>query len=236
MSDKKQEQQEVAPAVNVDELLPQLSNKNSDYVFKLRKFLKEDGADDEKEHAVLVEFLPKILKDQREGKPATTVYGAPSELAQRILNAPKPVKKQPFWIETVDLGLSFLAIFAVMYGLMSFFAKNKSQASSGGFVSLLLMSFVAAFVFTYYSRWMDMPKGKRPNLFLLIIAGMALIVLVSLGATWLTVHGNTFLTAQLPAVGQFIVAILAYGGHFFLKRKYHLRNLFQAAPRTTNRK
>ena len=235
MSDKKQEQPEVAPAVNVDELLPQLSNKNSDYVFKLRKFLKEQGADDEKEHAVLVEFLPKILKEQREGKPATTVYGAPSELAQRILNAPKKVKKQPFWIETIDLGLSFLAIFSVLYGAMAFIAKSKSQQASGGLVSLLLMSFVAAFVFTYYSRWMDMPKGKRPNLFLLIIAGMALIVLVSLGATWLTVNGHTVITDQLPPVGQFIVAILAYGGHFFLKRKYHLRNLFQAAPRT-NRK
>ncbi len=235
MSDKKQERPEVAPAVNVDELLPQLSNKNSDYVFKLRKFLKEQGADDEKEHAVLVEFLPKILKEQREGKPATTVYGAPSELAQRILNAPKKVKKQPFWIETIDLGLSFLAFFSVMYGVMSFFVKSKSQQVSGGLVSLIMTAFIAAFVFNYFNRWMDTPKGKRPNLFLLIIAGMALIALASVGATWLTINGHTIITDQLPAVGQFIVAILAYGGHFFLKRKFHLRNWFQAAPRT-NRK
>jgi len=235
MAEKKQkkEAQEQAPVVIIDELLPQLSNKNSDYVFKLRKFVKEAGATDAQEQAILVEFLPKILKDQHEGKPAAQVYGAPSVLADHILKSPgkKQGDKQPFWIETADLGFSFLAIFAIIYGAMSFFRKNASQDASGGFLSLLLMSFFAAFIFTYFNRWMDMDKKKRPNAFLIAIAGIASVLVVSLVSVWLTANVDTIFTRQLPAIAQFVLAAVAYGCHFFLKRHFHLRNLFQAVPK-----
>mgnify|MGYP004467316797 CR=1 FL=1 len=231
MAKKTQEEQPVVPEVNLDEELPKLSNKNTDYVFRLRKFLKENGVDDARETEMLKELIPAILKDQAAGKPANTVYGSPSVLATRLINAPKAKPKpQPFWIETSDLGLSFLAIFSVIYGAMALISKNASQASSGGFFSLVLMSFVAAFVFTYYNRWMDMEKSKRPNLFLLIMAGIALVILGSMLASWLTTI-NTPLTATMPAWAQFVVAVLAYGGHYFMKRHFNLRNLFQPASR-----
>ncbi|WP_155287345.1 DUF1129 domain-containing protein [Lacticaseibacillus zhaodongensis] len=216
--------------VDVNELLGQLTKKNADYVFKLRKFLKDNGADDEKEQEILGEFLPKIVEEQKSGKPANQVYGSPSVLANNLLHAPKPKQHHNFWLETLDLGLSFLAIFAVIYGAMHYFAKNASQESSGGLLSLVLMSFVASFVFNYYNRWTLMDKEKRPNLFLIIIAGMAIIVVVSIVSTWLT-SVNTIVTAPLPPIGQFIVAAAAYAGHFFLKRIYHLPNLFQAATK-----
>lgn len=235
MADKNQEQPK-QPVVNVDELLPQLSNKNSDYVFKLRKFVKEQGVSDEKEEAILQDLLPKILVDQRAGKPASSVYGAPSVLASNLLQAPKQTAaKQPFWLETIDLGLSFLTMFSVIYGAMAFFAKNASQDASGGFLSLLMMSFFAAFVFTYYNRWMEMDKAKRPNLFLILLAGVSMIILVSVASTWLTMNVDTFLTRQLPPVAQFVVAALAYGTHYYLKKKYHLRSLFMATPRKTTK-
>lgn len=235
MAEKKQnkEAQEQAPAVNIDALLPELSNKNSDYVFKLRKFVKEAGATDAQEQAILEEFLPKILQDQHEGKPAAQVYGAPSLLADHILKSSgkKQGDKQPFWIETIDLGFSFLAIFSLIYGVMSFFAKNSKQDASGGLLSLILMSFFAAVVFTYFNRWLDMDKKKRPNMFLIIIAGVASVLLVSLVSVWLTNNVDTIVTRQMPAIAQLIVAALSYGAHFYLKRRFHLRNMFQTAPR-----
>lgn len=230
---RKKKQEETAPEpkpVDVDALLGQLTKKNSDYVFKLRKFLKDNGADEIKEHDILTEFLPKIVEEQKSGKPANQVYGSPSVLALNLLHAPKPKQKHNFWLETLDLGLSFLAIFAVIYGAMSFFAKNASQESSGGLVSLMLMAFVASFVFNYYNRWTLMSRDTRPNLFLIIIVGMVIIVAVSLLSTKLTTV-KTPITESLPATGQFIVAIAAYAIHFFLKRYYHLPNLFQAAPK-----
>ncbi|KRM55643.1 DUF1129 domain-containing protein [Lacticaseibacillus sharpeae] len=231
---KKQEAQPVVE-VNLDEELPKLSNKNADYVFRLRKFLKEEGVDEARETEMLQELIPAILKDQAAGKPANTVYGSPSVLADKLINAPKQAPAaQPFWIETTDLAFSFLAIFSLIYGAMGLFAiwRHKTiTQNSGGLLSLAIMSFVAAAAFTYYSRWAEKPKNDRPNGFLTAAVFFALIIVGSFFTTWLT-GINTPITASMPWWGQFILAVVAYGAHFFMKRKYNLRNLFQAAGAT----
>ncbi|WP_054777324.1 DUF1129 family protein [Lacticaseibacillus saniviri] len=55
------------PQASVDELMTQLSKKNDDYVFKLRRGLEEHKVPEAKQEAVLAELLPEIITAQNKG-------------------------------------------------------------------------------------------------------------------------------------------------------------------------
>ncbi|WP_054750268.1 DUF1129 domain-containing protein [Lacticaseibacillus thailandensis] len=213
-------------------MLAQLTKKNAEYVVKFRRSMKDSGADDAKETAELKKMLPEMLKGQREGKPAVQLFGPAVERGNKVASsktAVDPIQQQPFWISTADLGFTFLAIFAVLYGLIGSFSK-VSGSQGGGFASLVIMSFVAALVFTYYTQWSLTPKGERPKFWFIAIGGIILIIFASLASSYLTVV-KSFLTSPMNNWGLFILAVVAYGIHYLLKSRYHLRSFFAPLPR-----
>lgn len=234
MAKKEPAAEEAAPLVDVDELLGQLTKKNDEYVFRLRKILTDSGWPEQKQRDMLANLLPEMLEGQRQGKPATQLYGPPTAKADAILKAPKPRPVVPLWLSAGDLTLFFLAIFCVIYGLLATFGGKNMQAGSG-ILSLAIMSLMAGILFAYFNQWNTLPKDKRPKTWVLLLAGVALILLGSVAASVLSAIKSP-VTQASPWPAYLVVAVVAYASHYYLKRRYQLPGLLAAPPANQQKK
>jgi len=215
---------EPQPTVNVDELLGQLSKKNDDYIFKFRRELNEHQIPEAQQEKILAEMLPEMLTAQHQGKPATQLYGPVTVKAESIINAPKPVKKQPYWLVATDMSLFFLSLFGLVYGIGAYL-NPKNSSSTGGLVSMLVMAIMAGFVFSYYNEWTRAPKDSRRPLWQILIGAMIFILVAS------TISGalagiKSPITSNMNWIADAVVAIIAYGAHWLMKRQFGLRGIF----------
>ncbi|KRK74041.1 DUF1129 domain-containing protein [Lacticaseibacillus nasuensis] len=222
----KETKEEQVIEVDVDALLGELSKKNDEYVFKLRRILTENGYSEDKQRDILANLLPDMVQAQHEGKPANQLYGPVTVEADHIMHAPKPAPKVPFWLSATDLSLFFMSMFCLIYGFMAYFSSTAKQMQQGsGILSLLVMSIMAGVMFSYFNTWNRLPKDKRPKTWILLLAGVALILVFSFLSSVLVLIKSPLTSAMAwPVYGVF--AVLCYGAHFFLKRKYKLPGLF----------
>ncbi|WP_461224805.1 DUF1129 domain-containing protein [Lacticaseibacillus suihuaensis] len=215
------EQQPVEETVDVDALLGQLTNKNNDYVFKLRRILTEHQWSEEKQRRTLAKLLPEMIEAQRAGKPANQLFGPVTEKADSLIHAPKALPKANVWLSGLDLSLLFAAIFGAVYGVMVLW-KPDMKATGNGLPSLLVMGTAAGFMFAFYNDWSRKPKEARGTTWKMLVAGIALVMVASFLSSAFSLIKSP-LTQQMPWPAYAAVAVLGFGGHWFLKRKYNLR-------------
>ncbi|EPC73464.1 hypothetical protein Lpp41_07045 [Lacticaseibacillus paracasei subsp. paracasei Lpp41] len=146
------------PATTVPELIARLTNKNDEYILKLRRELKDGGMNAADEEELLKTMLPEIITAQRQGKPANQLYGPVTVKADEILHTPKPEPKKPMWLMVIDQSLFFMSILAVMYGALAYFDTKSQNAASSSFVYLVMLSLMAGLFFVYYADWMQQDK------------------------------------------------------------------------------
>ncbi|WP_390409039.1 DUF1129 domain-containing protein [Lacticaseibacillus jixiensis] len=226
MADKKNTPEEVQPEVDVEALLSELTKKNDEYVFKLRRILKEHQYTDAQEHKVLVDILPEMVEAQRTGKPATQIYGPVTVKADSIINAPKPRPHVSLWLSGLDLSLLFASIFGLMYGIMGYF-KPKAVQTSSGLASVIVMAVMAGYIFAYYNDWARQPKGKRTKTWLITVGAFAAILLGSFLSTGLS-QIKSPITSPAPWQAYAVMTVVGYGAHWLLKRRYKLPGLMAA--------
>jgi uncharacterized membrane-anchored protein len=167
-----------------------------------------------------------MITAQRQGKPATQLYGPVTVKANEILHTPKPEPKKPMWLLIVDQSLFFMAILAVMYGALAYFNPKTQNTATSGFLSLLLLSFMAGIFFVYYADWMQKDKKERRSAWLVLGGGVLLVVAVTFLSSALALL-NTPLTQPMPWFANIIVGVVAYGIHWVLQHRYHLKSFFQ---------
>ncbi|KRM71762.1 DUF1129 domain-containing protein [Lacticaseibacillus brantae] len=212
------------PTVDVEALIGQLSKKNDDYIFKFRRELNDHAIPEAQQQTILAEMLPEMLAAQKQGKPATQLYGPVTVKVESILNAPKPVKKQPYWLVATDMSLFFLSLFALVYGVGAYF-NPKSVTGAGGLVPMLLMALMAGFVFSYYNEWTRSPKDQRRPMWQILIGAMLIILLFSLLSSTVG-QIKSPVTSAMSWIADAVLAAVAYGAHWLLKRQYGLRGVF----------
>ncbi|KRN25847.1 DUF1129 domain-containing protein [Lacticaseibacillus camelliae] len=219
------EAEAVEEVVDVDALLGKLSKKNDEYVFKLRRILTDHQWSEERQKAVLQELLPEIITAQHQGKPATQLYGPVTEKANSLIHRPKKRKKVPFWLNGLDLTFLFSSMFGLVYGVMGYFNRNKPQTASGnGLMSLLLMAAVAGFAFAYYNEWSTKKKTDRRKTWQVMVM-MVMVILVGSWAAGAVGMIKSPITSPMQWPVYLVVAVVTYGIHYLLKRRYHLRGL-----------
>ena len=209
----------------MENLIEQLTAKNSEYVHNVTKQLMLLGKSDEEIKTILAEILPKIIEGQKEGILARKLLGAPMEFATQYKPEEDKVKRQetaknesPF-LMWLDSALLFFGVISVVMGLMGLF---QPQASVYGLLTTLASSALAGLVMYwmykyFYSAQRPQKKGK----------GFAMLAVAMVA--W---AGVSVLVALLPksiniVIAPYITIILGaavMGIRFLIQRKFNVQS------------
>lgn len=212
------------------ELTQQLTKRNEQYLFDLKKALQNANLSEEAQVSALHDLLVPLVAEQKSGKTARQLFGTVSECAEKIIHKPKEIPEPSGFLMWLDNAMLLFGILTVTMYLMELFSKGKSQAM--GLLTLLLSAMAGGlmfyFMYKYVTRY-DRPnadKSKRPGF---LKTGL---ILVSSALLWIVVFaGSTlFLPAMLNPVVDPIIAV-ALGGvtllvRYFLKKKFNMQNSF----------
>lgn len=210
-----------------EKLRTMLSNKNSDYVFRLQKELILQGkmSSDKAEEEVNA-LLPEIVVAQHHGQPANGLYMAsPKIKAQEMLQPPDPATiVHPFWQRAVDGALLYMVIFLGIFGVMYMFTPNVKSNGQMGIITLLSTGALMGVFMTKYNDWIMPQAGKKKKLpFGRMIIGILALLVVLMVWVWLfTLPGLRFLNPVLPGVADVIIAALLFGARYLFRKKYKI--------------
>lgn len=219
--------EEKIKAASPEELRKKLSNKNSDYVFRLQKELERQGQLSSDEAVAKVnKLLPEIVIAQGNGQPANGLYMAsPSIKANQILHPeekPKTPADFPFWQRATDNALFWLAIFMGVYGLLGVF-HAQSKDGQNGVLTIASVGIILGLFMAKYNEWL-MPKtaGKKLKMSWLRVIGTtaALLVILVVWMWLLNLPGIRVINPILPGYIYVVVAVVAYGARYLFRKKY----------------
>ena len=209
----------------MENLIEQLTAKNSEYVHNVTKQLMLLGKSDEEIKVILAEILPKIIEGQKEGILARKLLGAPMEFATQYKPEEDKVKRQetaknesPF-LMWLDSALLFFGVISVVMGLMGLF---QPQASVYGLLTTLASSALAGLVMYwmykyFYSAQRPQKKGKGfAMLAVAMVAWAGVSVLVALLPKSINIVLAPYITIILGAA--------VMGIRFLIQRKFNVQS------------
>lgn len=209
----------------MENLIEQLTAKNSEYVHNVTKQLMLLGKSDKEIKTILAEILPKIIEGQKEGILARKLLGAPMEFATQYKPEEDKVKRQetaknesPF-LMWLDSALLFFGVISVVMGLMGLF---QPQASVYGLLTTLASSALAGLVMYwmykyFYSAQRPQKKGKGfAMLAVAMVAWAGVSVLVALLPKSINIVLAPYLTIILGAA--------VMGIRFLIQRKFNVQS------------
>ena len=209
----------------MENLIEQLTAKNSEYVHNVTKQLMLLGKSDEEIKTILAEILPKIIEGQKEGILARKLLGAPMEFATQYKPEEDKVKRQetaknesPF-LMWLDSALLFFGVISVVMGLMGLF---QPQASVYGLLTTLASSALAGLVMYwmykyFYSAQRSQKKGKGfAMLAVAMVAWAGVSVLVALLPKSINIVLAPYITIILGAA--------VMGIRFLVQRKFNVQS------------
>lgn len=209
--------------------LNQLTKKNQEFISIATKQLLQDGKSDSEVKAILEEALPTILERQAAGETARHFLGAPTVWAAsfsqpQVTKAAEVEKNTDPKLMWLDMTLLLLGVITLLNAATLLFSKTPTPTKLISLVVLCCLGGVALYLnYHYIYRHMGKPKDQRPNVFkslLMLTASMAVWVALSSVAALLPDSINP--TLPLPIL--LVLAALAFGGRYLLKRKYNVQN------------
>ncbi len=209
----------------MENLIEQLTAKNSEYVHNVTKQLMLLGKSDEEIKTILAEILPKIIEGQKEGILARKLLGAPVEFATQYkpeeekVSHQETVKNESPFLMWLDSALLFFGVISVVMGLMGLF---QPQASVYGLLTTLASSALAGLVMYwmykyFYSAQRPQKKGKGfAMLAVAMVAWAGVSVLVALLPKSINIVLAPYITIILGGV--------VMGIRFLIQRKFNVQS------------
>ena len=218
------------------ELETQLTKRNEQYIFDLKKSLAAANLSEEEQAIVLHEMLPVLVKEQKGGRTARQLFGTVSERTEAILSKPeaKETSSKPalMWL---DNTLLILGIFGLIMGVMGLFVKNGTQVY--GIVTLLLMAMVGGWVFYLMYKYMyqyERPgadKSKRPKMWksilIMIVAFFIWVGSIAVSTAFIPSSINVL----LDPIFLVIIGAVSLAVRYYLKKKYNIVGSLAAPKR-----
>lgn len=207
-------QQKVAESRQLEK---ELTKKNDQFIFDVKKLLAEATIDEAKKVTALHSMLTELVAGQKTGATAKQLYGTPTEAAFAIVNAPEPEPELTFWRVWLDNSLLLLIFLSAITGLLALLTNQATTTQ--GIMSIIVGALSGGFSFYLIYRYIyiyDLPGAdvsKRPGL---LKTGwiMALCFI-----PWFLIFAFAAFIPEVvnPKVSPFI-AIALGGGTYFLRR------------------
>lgn len=205
--------------------LNELTKKNQEFIHIATHQLIQDGKSDEEVKTLLLEILPDILENQKNGRTARSVFGAPTAWAKS--KSPQETSTQtggtqdfsndkPLYM-WLSASLAIFAFIGIINGTVSLFSSTTALY---GIISLLVVGFgggAAMYAMYYYVyRHMNKPKGERPK-FLKSWGIMSLVFILWLLSFTATSFLPSAINPQVPSIPLIIIGLLAWAAHYFFR-------------------
>lgn len=207
------------------ELEKQLTKRNEQYVFDLKKTLANEKIPAEHLQKALNEMLTELVEKQKTGITAKQLYGSVKDKATAIIDAPRPQEIGKPWEAWLDNTLLMFIILSLISGV---FPLLLNQATQQGIITQIVGSVVGGYVFYIFYKYIiqyDRPgadKSKRPGAIKsgLIMMAVFSIWLLFMVATYMI---PTSINIMLDPVVNIILAGVAFGIRYFLKKKFGIQ-------------
>ncbi|RDC48532.1 DUF1129 domain-containing protein [Acinetobacter sp. RIT592] len=206
------------------QLEEQLTKRNQQYIFDLKKSLEAANLSEEEKVTALHEMLPVLVSEQKGGKTARQLFGTVSERTEAIINKPVEVRTSStptlMWLDNTLLLLGLLSVMIAITGLFS-----RETTPAYGITTLVLGSAIGGWVFylmykyIYQYEYPGADRSKKPGMgkTLLILGGTTLIWVIAFSATTLL---PPIVNPLLDPVVSIIIGAAALALRYYLKKKY----------------
>lgn len=224
------EEKNETPVVFDPAMEQQLTKRNAQYVFDLRKALKATSVAPETQTTEIERVITTLVEVQKTGRTARQEFGTVNEFIANIGKTPKKPREIVMWKMVLDnslMLLMFLAILAAVFGFMST-KTTASGVSAYGIITMPVAAIAGGFAFYIIYRYVnqyDQPGGdrsKRPGFWKATsITGAAFIgwfVLISFVSV---IPSSINLT--LPPVVCLAIAVVTFFVRRYLKQRYNLQ-------------
>ncbi|MGX7197363.1 DUF1129 domain-containing protein [Enterococcus olivae] len=218
------------------ELEKQLTKRNQQYIFDLKKSLNAANLSEEEKTKVLHEMLPVLVKEQKGGRTARQLFGTVSERTEAILSTPEtPTESSSPLLMWLDNTLLILGIFGLIMGVMGIFVEDSTQVY--GLITLIVMAMAGGWVFYLMYKYMyqyehpGADKSKRPKMWksILIMMGAFFVWVGSIALSSMLIP--TSINVILDPVYLVIIGAAAVGVRFYLKKRYNIIGSLSAPRR-----
>jgi uncharacterized membrane-anchored protein len=205
----------------------ELTKRNADFMYRLRKEIKNSKLNDQQRSEALIDTETRLLEAQKTGTTAKQLFGTPTQRLNDLVEGPKKAQvaaqQSNMWIRALDNGLIFAALFSAMYAIMMLIEPKAIQASPGpsGILAIILTSLVGGIGMGYIYKVMGPDQKKRPSMWKQAGLTVAAVVL------WIAFYMSfaslpSSINPTLPFIGYAILAVAAFGGRWYLRRKFHI--------------
>ncbi|MFC4653033.1 DUF1129 domain-containing protein [Lactococcus nasutitermitis] len=223
----------------MDNLIEELTAKNSEYIHAVTKQLMVIGKTDEEVKTILADILPQIIEGQKTGILAKKLLGTPQEFIQKY----EPEKKAGKTTKTsnentnpvlmwLDSSLMLFGAITAISGVLGLFSKKYQTY---GLTTTVIMAAVAGIVMYmmyrfFYSQEATTRKWNWKNMFLVVA-----VVLVWGVLTAVTAMLPRALNPIVNSYVSIVLAVLAFGIKYLVKRQFHTRSAMTPAARVNSK-
>lgn len=205
-----------------ESLIEQLTNKNTSYIVKLNRQLKNRGWDDDQVTEVLYSMLPTIVEQQANHITAKKLYGTVTEQADHLTAGPNRknnvVEKSEPWKLYIDGALLLGGLLAVINGVFQLFGNGQTQNPMGA-ATLFINFLLAGGAMLVIGKYAPEP-GKKGGFMKYILAStltmLVWMLFFSVGAALIP----RVINPVVPPMVSIGIGVLAIIGKYFFKRAF----------------
>ncbi len=208
-----------------ESLIEQLTNKNTSYIVKLNRQLKNRGWDDDQVTEVLYSMLPTIVEQQANHITAKKLYGTVTEQADHLTAGPNRknnvVEKSEPWKLYIDGALLLGGLLAVINGVFQLFGNGQTQNPMGA-ATLFINFLLAGGAMLVIGKYAPEP-GKKGGFMKYILAStltmLVWMLFFSVGAALIP----RVINPVVPPMVSIGIGVLAIIGKYFFKRAFNVQ-------------